>query len=72
MRRLIREMNPELVENLRYMEVEVHEPTAAERASFDTPAKVATDAYLAKASAGEKALYAKIVKGLVAYRAAHP
>jgi hypothetical protein len=69
MRKLIRAINPELVENLRYMDVSVHEPTEAERASFDAPAKAARDAYLAKASAAEKALHAKITKGLEAYRA---
>lgn len=72
MRELIRAMTPELLDNLRYMDVTVHEHTATERASFEAPAKAARDAYMAKASAGEKALLDKITKGLVAWRAAHP
>lgn len=72
MRKMIRALTPDLVANLGYMDIQVHELTAAERATFDAPAKVARDAYLGKASAGEKALLAKITAGLAAWRKAHP
>ena len=69
MRREIRALTPILVGNLQAMKVQVYAPTAAELAAFDAPAKAARDAYLATAKPAEKALYAKIDKGLVAYRA---
>lgn len=69
MRKEIRALNPILIQNLKEMKVNVYTPTAAELQSFDAPAKVARDGYLAKASAGEKALYAQIQKGIDAYRA---
>ncbi len=72
MRKMIRALTPDLVANLGYMDIAVHELTPAERATFDAPAKAARDAYMAGASAGEKALLAKIVAGLAAYRASHP
>lgn len=68
LRREIRAMNPLLLDNLKAMKIVVYQPTAAEIASFEGPAKAARDAYMAKASAGEKALYAQIAKGLEAYR----
>jgi tripartite ATP-independent transporter DctP family solute receptor len=71
MRKEIRALNPILIQNLSEMKVTVYQPTATELATFDAPAKQARDAYLAKASAGEKALYATIVKGLETYRATH-
>ena len=71
MRKEIRALNPILIANLSEMKVQTYTPTAAELATFDAPAKVARDTYLAKASSGEKALYAQIVKGLETYRAAH-
>jgi TRAP-type C4-dicarboxylate transport system substrate-binding protein len=71
MRKEIRALHPLLLENLSQMDVAVYTPTAAEKATFEAPAKAARDAYLAKASAGEKALYTKIVAGLEAYRASH-
>lgn len=69
LRKEIRALNPILVENLKEMKVTVYQPTAAELASFEAPAKLARDAYMAKASAGEKALLAQINKGIEAYRA---
>jgi tripartite ATP-independent transporter DctP family solute receptor len=72
MRKMIRALTPDLVANLGYMGIQVHELTAAERASFQAPAKAARDAYMAGASAGEKALLAKIMAGLDAWRKAHP
>ncbi len=68
MRKEIRALNPILIQNLSEMKVQVYTPTATELATFEGPAKAARDAYLAKASAGEKALYAQIVKGIEAYR----
>lgn len=68
MRKEIRALNPLLIENLGAMDVQVYTPTAAEKAAFDAPAKTARDTYLKTASAGEKALYDKIVKGLDTYR----
>ena len=72
MRDEIRALNPILIENLTAMKVQVYTHTAADRALFEAPAKVARDAWLAKASAAEKALYNKIVAGLATYRKAHP
>lgn len=69
MRKEIRALNPILVQNLSEMKVTVYKPTATELAAFEAPAKVARDAYMAKASAGEKALLAQITKGIEAYRA---
>ena len=69
MRREIRALTPILIGNLQAMKVQVYTPTAAELATFDAPAKAARDAYLATAKPVEKALYAKIDKGLDAYRA---
>lgn len=69
MRKEIRALNPILVQNLSEMKVTVYKPTAAELAAFEAPAKTARDAYMAKASAGEKALYAQVLKGIEAYRA---
>jgi tripartite ATP-independent transporter DctP family solute receptor len=69
LRKEIRALNPILVQNLKDMKVNVHTPSAQELATFEGPAKAARDAYLAKASAGEKALFAQIQKGLEAYRA---
>lgn len=72
MRKEIRALDPILVGNLSSMKVQVYQPTAAELATFDAPAKAARDTYLSKASAGEQALYKQIVGGLAAYRKAHP
>jgi tripartite ATP-independent transporter DctP family solute receptor len=69
MRKEIRALNPILIQNLSEMKVSVYEPTAAELAQFEAPAKSARDAYLAKASTAEKALYDKVVKGIADYRA---
>jgi tripartite ATP-independent transporter DctP family solute receptor len=69
MRKEIRALNPILIQNLSEMKVQVYQPTPAELATFEAPAKAARDSYLATASAGQKALYAQIVKGLEAYRA---
>ncbi|MFZ5482318.1 MAG: TRAP transporter substrate-binding protein [Myxococcota bacterium] len=69
MRKEIRALEPILLQNFAAMKVQVYTPTAAELATFDAPAKTARDAYLAKASAGEKAAYALITKGLESYRA---
>lgn len=67
----IRAMDPILVQNMQAMKIQVYSPTAAEIATFEGPAKTARDSYLStKASAGEKALYSKIVAGLDAYRKA--
>jgi tripartite ATP-independent transporter DctP family solute receptor len=68
MRKEIRALNPILIQNLSEMKVSVYTPTAAELATFEAPAKAARDAYMAKASAGEKALYDQINKGIAAYR----
>ncbi len=57
MRREIRALNPILLENFPLMGVKLYTPTAAELGSFEAPAKVARDAYMAKASPGEKELY---------------
>ena len=72
MRKEIRVLSGMLVTNLGDMGVQVYTPTAAEKASLEVPAKAAREKYLSTASAGEKALYEKITKGLVTYRAAHP
>lgn len=72
MREEIRALDPLLIDNLRAMDIQVKELTAAERETFQGPAKVARDAYLAKASPGEKALYVKIDGALIAYRKTHP
>lgn len=72
MRKEIRALDPLLIDNLKAMSIQVKELTPAERATFEGPAKVARDAYLAKASAGEKALYAKIDAALIEYRKTHP
>jgi TRAP-type C4-dicarboxylate transport system substrate-binding protein len=69
MRKEIRAMVPILVQNLQAMKVQVYTPSATELAAFDGPAKTARDTYMGKASAGEKALYAQIEKGLTDYRA---
>ena len=71
-RREIRALTPILIENLSAMDIEVHALTAAERSSFDAPAKKARDTYMANASAGEKALYAQITAGLAEWRKTHP
>ncbi len=68
MRKEIRALHPLLVQNLTELDVAVYQPTPAELATFEAPAKAARDGYLAKASAGEKALYAKIAAGLAALR----
>ncbi len=69
MRKEIRALNPILIQNLSEMKVTVYKPTAAELATFEAPAKAARDAYMAKASPGEKALLVQIQKGIEAYRA---
>jgi tripartite ATP-independent transporter DctP family solute receptor len=71
MRREIRALTPILLDNLKAMRVQVYELTPAERATFEGPAKVARDAYLAKAGTAEKALHAKIVAGLDTWRKTH-
>lgn len=68
-RKEIRALEPILVGNLSAMKVQVYQPTPAELQSFEAPAKAARDAYLAKASAGEKALYKQITDGLAKFRA---
>lgn len=68
MRKEIRALTPILIGNLQAMKVQVYTPNATEMASFDTAAKAARDTYMAKATPGEKALYAQIEKGLTAYR----
>jgi len=68
MRRQIRALHQVLLQTLGEMGIQVHTLSAAERAAFEPAAKAAQQAYLAKASAGEKALYDKIVKALAAYR----
>lgn len=69
MRRMIRALQPELLANLPAMDVQTYTLTAAERATFDAPSKIARDTYMASASAGQKALFAKITAGLATYRA---
>ncbi len=68
MRKEIRALNPILLENFPAMKVQVYTPTAAEKASFEGPAKVARDAYMAKASTTEKELYKAITDALTARR----
>jgi tripartite ATP-independent transporter DctP family solute receptor len=68
MRREIRALHEVLLQNLGDMGVQLYRLTAAEKAGFDAVAKTAQRNYLAKASAGEKALFDKIQKALVAYR----
>lgn len=68
MRKEIRALNPILLDNFPAMKVQVYTPTAAERAAFEVPAKAARDAYMAKASSGEKALYKTITDALAAKR----
>lgn len=68
MRKEIRAMQPFLLDNLKAMHITVYQPTATELATFEGPAKVARDTYMAKASAGEKALYSQIQTGIAAYR----
>jgi len=68
MRKEIRALTPILISNLQAMKVQVYQPNATELASFDVAAKQARDTYMAKASPGEKSLYAQIEKGLAAYR----
>ncbi len=68
MRKEIRALNPILLENFPAMKVQVYHPTAAERASFEGPAKVARDTYMAKASTGEKELYKIIIAELAKKR----
>lgn len=69
MRKEIRALNPILIQNLKDMKVSVYQPTAAELATFQGPAKSARDAYMAKASDGQKKLYAMIQKGIADYKA---
>jgi tripartite ATP-independent transporter DctP family solute receptor len=69
MRKEIRALHEVLLQNLGDMGVQLYRLTAAERAAFDAPSKAAQQAYLAKASAGEKTLFDKIVKALATYRA---
>lgn len=68
----IRALVPLLLDNMKAMKIQIYRPTATEIASFEASAKVARDAYLAKASASEKALYQQIQAGLAAYRKANP
>lgn len=70
MRKEIRALNPLLVENLGQMGIQVYTPTPEELAAFEKAAAEGRKAYLAKASPGEKSLYAMIEKGLAARRAA--
>jgi tripartite ATP-independent transporter DctP family solute receptor len=69
MRREIRALNPILLENFPLMKVQLYTPTAAELATFEAPARTARDAYMAKASQGEKDLYKLITGELVKIRA---
>lgn len=70
MRKEIRALHPILVSNFTAMKVQTYTPTAAELATFETPAKVARDTYIStKATAGEKALYKLIIDNLTKYRA---
>lgn len=64
MRREIRALNPILLENFPLMGVQLYTPNATELASFEAPAKTARDAYMAKASTGEKELYKLITADL--------
>ncbi len=68
MRREIRDLDGMLIDNFKAMKVQVYRPTPAELAAFEAPAKKARDAYIAKASAKEKALYNQIQAGLTKYR----
>lgn len=70
MRREIRALNPILLENFPAMKVQVYAPTPAEIASFEGPAKAGRDAYMAKASPGEAALYKAVLADLATYRKA--
>lgn len=72
MRTQIRALTPLLIDNFKYKKVQVYTPTAAEKASFDAPAKKARDEYLKTAGPAANALYQKIVAGLAEYRKAHP
>ncbi len=72
MRTQIRALTPLLVENFKYKKVQVYVPTAAEKASFEAPAKKAREEYLKTAGTTANALYAKIVAGLAEYRKTHP
>jgi tripartite ATP-independent transporter DctP family solute receptor len=64
MRDEIRLLKPMLEQNMKAMKIQVYKPTTAELATFEPAAKKARDTYIAKAGAGEKALYQQIVKGL--------
>ncbi|MFN7953693.1 MAG: TRAP transporter substrate-binding protein [bacterium] len=70
MRKEIRALNPLLVENFGPMGIQVYAPTRDELAQFEKAAATGRAAYLAKASGGEKALYAQIEKGLATLRQA--
>jgi tripartite ATP-independent transporter DctP family solute receptor len=68
MRKEIRALHPILVANFASMKVQTYTPTATELATFEGPAKTARDAYIAKASSGEKALYKLVTDSLSKYR----
>jgi tripartite ATP-independent transporter DctP family solute receptor len=68
MRKEIRALTPILLQNMGEMKVKVYQPTADELKTFEAPAKVARDEYMAKASPTQKALYAEVQKGIAAYR----
>ena len=71
MRKEIRALDGILLDNFKAMKVQVYKPTPAELATFEAPAKKARDAYIAKASPKEKALYQQITTALTQYRASH-
>lgn len=68
LRTQVRALNPILINNLADVGVEVHRLSDAERAPFATIAAGARTGYMKGASKGEKAVFAKIEKGLAEYR----
>lgn len=72
LRKKVRAMNPILLKNLEELGVKVNVLTEAERAPFLKIGEKARAEYMKTASKGEKALYAKMVKGLSDHRAGKP
>ncbi len=69
LRKRVRAMNPILLKNLEEMGVKVNVFTDAERLPFAKIGEKARADYMKTASKGEKALYAKVQKGLAEFRA---
>lgn len=69
LRKKVRAMTPILLKNLEELGVKVNVLTDAEKAPFAKIGDKARADYMKTASAGEKALYGKITKGLTDFRA---